>query len=124
MKQSRASYASPDRKLAVVCAVSKQYSRAGRLWYWFAFHPHQRDFLQTADDGYVAFGCGSEKTLVLIPRDTFTRWLDGMNKTEQEDRFYWHVHIFRNGDRISLYRSRGVAEVDLTEFLLSEPRVA
>lgn len=123
VRQSRVSYTSPDGKVAVVCPVSKQYARAGRVWYWFAFHPHQRDFLSSADTGYVAFGCGSEHTLILIPCRTFTGWLDGLHTTEREDRFYWHVHIFRDGNRFTLSQPRGRAEIDLTEFLLPEPQI-
>lgn len=118
VRQSRASYTSPDGKLAVVCAVSKQYERAGRRWFWFAFHPHQKEFLKTAEEAYAAFGCGSEKTLLVIPRETFIKWLDGMNRTELEDRFYWHVHIFRDDGRIGLYRAKGAPEIDLKPFLL------
>lgn len=119
VKKSRASYLSSDGKLGVVCAVSKQYERRGERWFWFAFHPHQKDFLTSLEKAYVAFGCGSEKLLVLIPRDTFTPWLEGMNKTHLEDRFYWHVHIYREEDSIALYRSKGFPEIDLKPFLVN-----
>ena len=67
VKKSRASYVSPDGRLGVICAVSKQYERRGERWFWFAFHPHQKDFLSGLERGYAAFGCGSEKLLVLVP---------------------------------------------------------
>jgi hypothetical protein len=118
VKKSRASYLSSDGKVGVVCAVSKQYERRGERGFWFAFHPHQKDFLSSLQKAYVAFGCGSEKLLLLIPRDTFTPWLDGMNKTTLEDRFYWHVHIYWEDDPITLYRSKGFPKIDLKPFLV------
>jgi hypothetical protein len=119
VKKSRASYTSSDGTLGVICAVSKQYERRGERWFWFAFHPHQKDFLYEFEMGYVAFGCGSEKLLVLIPRDTFVPWLEGMNKTHLEDRFYWHVHIYLEDDAITLYRSKAFPKIDLKSFLIS-----
>jgi hypothetical protein len=118
VKKSRASYLSSDGKAGVVCAVSKQYERRGERWLWFAFHPHQKDFLSALQQAYVAFGCGSEKLLILIPRDTFIPWLDGMNKTTLEDRFYWHVHIYWEDDSITLYRSKGFPKIDLKPFVV------
>lgn len=118
VKKSRASYVSSDGRLGVICAVSKQYERRGERWFWFAFHPHQKDFLNEFETGYVAFGCGSEKLLVLIPRDTFIPWLEGMNKTHLEDRFYWHVHIYLEDDSITLYRSKAFPKIDLKPFLV------
>ena len=116
MKKSRASYVSSDGKVGVICAVSKQYERRGERWFWFAFHPHQKDFLRGLEIGCVAFGCGSEKLLVLVPRDTFIPWLEGMNKTNLEDRFYWHVHIYLEDDSIVLYRAKGFPRIDLNPF--------
>ena len=119
VKKSRASYVSSDGRLGVICAVSKQYERRGERWFWFAFHPHQKEFLNSLETGYVAFGCGSEKVLVLIPRDTFLPWLDGMNKTHLEDRFYWHVHIYLEDESMMIYRSKGFPEIDLKSFLIT-----
>jgi hypothetical protein len=118
VKKSRASYVSSDAKTGVVCAVSKQYERRGERWFWYAFHPHQKDFLSGMETGYVLFGCGSEKLLVLVPRDTFVPWLEGMNKTNLEDRFYWHVHIYLEDDSILLYRSKGFSSIELSPFLV------
>jgi hypothetical protein len=116
VKKSRASYVSSDGKVGVICAVSKQYERRGERWFWFAFHPHQKDFLNGLEIGFVAFGCGSEKLLILVPRDTFIPWLEGLNKTNLEDRFYWHVHIYLEDDSILLYRAKGFPRIDLNPF--------
>jgi len=120
VRRSRAIYTSPDGSLAVVCAVSREHeNNAGARSYWYAFHPHQKETLEKADERYVAYGCGSDKQILLIPYDKFIGWLDGMNVTKGEDRFYWHVSIFKQDDRLMLHRRRGYERVDLTPYLLS-----
>lgn len=118
VKESRATFRSPDRSVAVVCAVSKEHDRAGFHGYWFAFHPYQRSALQASANPYVAFGCGSAARLLLIPFATFGQWLDGMNTTQRSDRMYWHVKITDDGGQLALSRP-GVPRIDLTSYLVS-----
>ena len=121
VKRSRATFASPDGRLMLVCAVSREHAGQGHgaaASYWFAFHPHQKEALASAGEAYIAFGCGSEKTVLLIPFGEFATWLDGLWTTESEERFYWHVRISREGDRLVLERKRGHEPVDLAQYLL------
>jgi hypothetical protein len=115
IKQTRATYSSPDKTLVVICAVSRAHLRG---MYWYAFHPHQKEKLEDAKDGYVAYGCGSEKIVLLIPFKNFTTWLEGMWTTHLEDRFYWHVSIRQENDKLFLRRKKGFSEIDLTKFLI------
>jgi hypothetical protein len=117
LRRSRVIYSSPDGKTAIVCAVSKEHISND---YWFAFHPHQREFLKQAEDPFVAFGCGSPNTLLLIPFADFSQWLNGMHVTRREDKMYWHVSIFNEQGRFVLHRKRGEERIDLTEYLLPE----
>ena len=39
-EQTRTQYLSSDGLLALICAVSKEYTKGGQTGYWFAFHPH------------------------------------------------------------------------------------
>ena len=82
-EQTRTQYSSSDGSLALICAVSKEYTKGGQTGYWFAFHPHQKDILQDAETGYIAFGCGSEELILLIPIENFIQWLDGFNVTQK-----------------------------------------
>jgi len=123
VKRSRATFASPDGRLMLVCAVSREHAGQGHgaaASYWFAFHSHQRNALASAAEAYVAFGCGSETTVLLIPFGEFAAWLDGLWTTESEERFYWHVRISREGDRLVLERKRGHEPVDVTRYLLPD----
>lgn len=118
LKRSRASYSSPDGSFALTCAISKTYERRGQVWFWYAFHPHQKEFLEQAHESFIAFGCGSEETLLLIPSAEFVTWLDGMNITQRDDRFYWHVHISKEADQLMLHRKKGFKPLELTRFLV------
>ncbi len=115
LRRSRAIFSSPNGETALVCAVSKEHEGND---YWFAFHPHQQDALEQAKEPYVAFGCGSPDTLLLIPFLDFREWLDGMNITRRGDRMYWHVSIYTEQGRLILHRRRGEERIDLTKYFL------
>lgn len=118
VKHSRTSYSSPDGTVALTCAVSKEYERHGQQSYWFAFHPHQKEHLESTQQASVSFGCGSDQTVVLIPYSDFSSWLDGMNITSGEDRFYWHVRMSRDGEQLFLHMRGGAEQINLTRYLL------
>ncbi|MET0516053.1 MAG: hypothetical protein ABW047_12115 [Nitrospiraceae bacterium] len=115
LKQTRATYSSPDGSLMVVCAVSRTDTRG---MYWYAFHPHQKEKLESAKEAYVAYGCGSENTVLFIQFTDFAAWLEGMWITQLEDRFYWHVSIRQENARMLLRRKKGFSEIDLTKYLI------
>jgi hypothetical protein len=116
IKRTRTSYSSPSDALRLICVVSKLYERNGQSHYWFAFHAHQKDYLGIAASSYVAFGCGSAETLLIIPLPDFASWLDQMHTTRDETRFYWHVYIQRDGDNLFLHRRRGALRIDLNPY--------
>jgi hypothetical protein len=119
VRRSRATFTTPDDRVALVCAVSREYETSWGKGYWYAFHPHQKETLEGAKDAYVAFGCGSPESVILIPFVKFAQWLDGMNQTVLDDgRYYWHVHVHREGDRYTLARKKGESRPDLTSYAL------
>ena len=119
VKRSRAGYSSPDKAVALNCAVSKEYNPETHPNYWFAFHPHQQAFLREHPKAYVAFGCGTSRRLILIPYATFEPWLQDMWTTSNDDRMYWHVVIYRAGERYTLRRKKGAKPIDVTPYLLA-----
>ena len=120
LKRSRAGYSTPDKTLALNCSVSKEYNPDTHPNYWFAFHPHQKDFLSTHPKSYVAFGCGSSKRLILIPFSEFEPWLEAAWTTTKGERTYWHIVIYRKDGRYTLRRKKGEKTVDLTSYALPE----
>jgi len=118
IRRSRALFSTADGLKALICAVSKEHERGGQIWYWFAFHPHQKEFLKDIHESYVAFGCGSEKQLLLIPFIDFERFLDDLNITERPNSFYWHVHILKEGTNYYLHRKSGQEKRSLKKYLI------
>lgn len=119
-KQSRACFVAEEADTAVLCAISREYSGVNHEGYWFAFHPHQKEFLESAESGYLGLGCGAQSQLIVIPFSVFSGWLDMMHKTELEDRFYWHIRINRRDDRFYLLFKAGCDNMDITKFLLAD----
>ena len=118
IKRSRTTYSTADESLRISCAVSKMYDRSGQVYYWFAFHPHQKEFLEKSDNSFVAFGCGSEDNLLLIPLSEFVEWLDDLNVTQEEHRFYWHVNITQDNNQFILYPKKGASRRQLNKYLV------
>lgn len=116
LKRSRSKFSSPDGMNAIVCAISKEHFRSGIKYYWFAFHTHQREFLENSQKSYVALGCGSEDNLFLIPLSDFSPWLEGMNITEKEHSYYWHIKIMEDDKKIILNRKKGWDKIDITSY--------
>lgn len=119
LKRSRVTYSSPNEKLTVICLVSKKYPSRGDIYYWFAFHLHHKESLYKSDRGFVSFACGSDKKVLLIPFEDFSPLLDGMNTTEREGTFAWHVKIYLDGDQLILHPRRGEERIDLTKYLIT-----
>jgi hypothetical protein len=118
LKRSRATFAAADKDLRLICAISREHVRGGTHSYWFAFHPHQAEYLSETSDSYVAFGCGSEHQLLLIRYSEFEPWLQGMNETTTKNRTYKHVSIFKVGNQFELVRRQGWPRIDLTSYLV------
>lgn len=118
VKRSRTLFASPDDSLKVICAVSREHEPSTTPNYWFAFHPHQRESLAETPEAFVAFGCGSAEAILLIPFADFLVWLDGLWTTQRGPDFYWHIVIYREGDRFMLHRKRGFEKVNLSAYSL------
>jgi hypothetical protein len=118
IKRSAALYTSADDKIAVFCLNSRRHEHPTAPRYWFAFHPHQRDELKTHTSSYVAFGCGSEKTVILIPAQELLAWLDQLWITEDATRMYWHVRILEKGGKFVIQTKAGYKPIDVTKYVV------
>lgn len=117
VRRTRAYFSDPEKQVSVHCSVSKRHD--GHVTYWFGFHPHQRDRLAAAEQAYVAFGCGSPAKVAVLSFDEFAPLLEGMNQTHLDDgRFYWHVHLSEEGDRLLLRQKGGALPIDVTDKLI------
>jgi len=117
MRRTQTTYIAENQDKALTCAVSKAHGRGSGKYFWFGFHRHQKQFLETSSQSYVAFGCGAEDTVVLIPFNDFVVFLDFMSVSEGKGRYYWHVHIALEGDDLMLQLS-GKDPVNLSKYLI------
>jgi len=120
IKRTRTSYSTADKTTAVICAISKEHDKGDSKWYWFAFHPHQQEFLETTGFSFAAFGCGSADLTLLIPAKKFLSWLSHMNTTEKDDRSYHHIHISQQNDGLLLHLKKGYNNINLSEYLIKQ----
>jgi len=120
IKQSKSTYLSSDNSTSLTCAVSKMYPTKRTELYWFAFHPHQKDFLEEYSHSYVSFGCGDKEKIALIPLDKFLPLNSSMNMTTKNNRSYWHVkiHIEKGKLEIEQPLSPSSQRIDISEFLI------
>ena len=120
VKQTRNQYLSSDGSLAIICVVSKEYTKGVRRGYWFGFHPYHKEFLQSAKESYLSLGCGSAELILLIPSQDFIEWLEGFNITQKVDNFFWHIHIEAENEKLILTRKTGYNSIDVTKYTLSK----
>ncbi len=113
----RAQYWSGDKKVRVVCAVSKRYENGG---YWYAFHPHQQRFLSEAERGFFMLGCVDRPTAYALPYDLLSSLLPHLHTTPKGDRTYWHIHLVPSeNNKYSLLVSKKGSKLDLKPYELN-----
>lgn len=118
-KRSSALFVSDEENIAVVCLISKEYGSASRVGYWFAFQLSQKTRLEEVEKGYLALGCGSSDSVLLIPIKNLTPLLSEMNQTAPVDKKpYWHVQLQLERDRLILRRRGGSTPIDLNRYLI------
>jgi GIY-YIG catalytic domain. len=118
IKNTSAAYSVPDDSLRLLFVTSREYQRSNMKTYWYAFHPSQKKYLEGSKSSSVIFGCGSGNTLLMIPFKIFSSWLDKLNITKTEDKFYWHVHIWKSNDRYTLRPKKTYSPIDITQYLI------
>lgn len=111
MKRSRARFSDSDGDITVTCIISRSYKGI----YWFIFHLYQAEYLEKAKEkAFLAFGCGDEKTIFLIPYREFKSWLKNFTATKSADK--WYVYIRDEGNQTYKIIGREGKEIDITEY--------
>jgi len=117
--RNRVLYDSGDKNVGVIFMVSKAYERSkGKKFYWYSVHMKRLGDLDGYRRGYLAFGCGSNGDVVLIPVADFHKIKDFLNVTDAVGRFYWHVHIHVENERHELGTKKGHESMPLDPYLL------
>lgn len=97
LKHKRTQYWTADKQTRVVLATSKYHKHLNS--YWFAFHPHQRDFLASGEEGFFVLGCMEHQYAYALPYKALERELNTLYITERpNDKTYWHIRIEQNSE--------------------------
>jgi hypothetical protein len=118
IKQTRIAFTNKEKTIGLICAISKAHKQGKNEKYWFAFHPHQQEFLGEFANAYVAYGCGSADNTFLIPFSEFLPLVQKMWTTENEDRMYWHVVIHQRDKKFLLQQPKNEKDdlLDITKY--------
>jgi hypothetical protein len=117
-RRSAAIYRSDGSEIGIVCTMSKWHSKNEN--YWYAYHPHQDEFLATTKQGYFVLGMMDAERAVELPVEVLRQNLGKLNTTTTPDgRTYWHIHVSRSGSGgLSLQRARGEAPLPLDHYIV------
>ncbi len=118
VKLSRSTYSTPEGDTSLICTVSREHRTSSGTGYWFVFHLHQRENLSKHQIAFVALGCGSAETVLLIPFIEFIQWLPGMNMTKNDEREYWHVQIIKDSNNYLLLQKANIKRIDISSYLI------
>lgn len=55
---------------------------------------------------------------MLVPREVFMSWIEGLNTTVRESGQFWHVHVADEEGHLRLDRKRGFEPIPLDSYLL------
>jgi ElaB/YqjD/DUF883 family membrane-anchored ribosome-binding protein len=113
-KRGRCAFAA-DGKTSVCCVVSKEYP--GKK-FWYTIYERQLSQLAQNETAFVAFACGSETKIFVIPCANLTTLLPTLNPTTVGDKSGWHVHILNDGRDWWLLQSGRNQRINLTKFLV------
>jgi len=102
IKNTRTAFADKYNEIGIINIISKKYDIFNG--YWFAFYPHQIDFLKNYKSAYIGFGCGSEELIFLIPYPMIETLLQYFNTTKKENRMYWHIKILNVNNSYYFYQ--------------------
>jgi hypothetical protein len=114
VRQRRSLYSSASNDLHVSIVVSKRYDSDAQS-YWYAYHPSQQEFLESAKTGLFVLGALDLEFVYAIPVSVMKEWLPKLNRTNRDGSVYWHVKgRIRNGDYRILFT--GGDDVSISEY--------
>jgi hypothetical protein len=118
IKNGRVTYTSSDKKTNVVLLNSKVYPEGIRRAFWYGFRPNQDEFLSQVGSAFVAFGCGSEESILLIPFDRFKKLLPKLATTPAPDGGITHSHVIIVNEGARYTIRVGDEYIDVSNYLI------
>ena len=117
VKRKHSLYSDQGDAIHAVVAISKQYERSEK-YYWYAYHntPH-RSFLSETKEGYMVFGMADTDISFAIPYQELEKIHTDLYSTVKDTgREYKHIYIHVNNKKFTL-RTKSGKNIDLSLFL-------
>jgi hypothetical protein len=118
IKDGRVTYTSADKETHLVLLNSKTYPDGDGRGFWYGFRPNQGEFLEQSKSSFVAFGCGSEEEILLIPFSKFKKFLRNLPVTTEEDGGITHSHVIIHNSDSRFHIRIGEEYEDITQFAI------
>jgi len=121
VRRRQALFEDQDGDIRACATISKRYDDKLQP-YWYAYHPKWDEFLSSATQGYVIFGCVDRSEAFAIPLEKMRKLLPSLNQTVRADGgTYWHVKFSEAPNGLVLFASKTGEKFDLTEFRIELP---
>ena len=116
IRRRQALFEDRDGEIRACATISKRYDDKLQP-YWYAYHPKWDDFLSSAAQGYMLFGCVDRSEAFAIPLEYMRKRLPSLNQTIRSDgSTYWHVKFSEAPSGLVLFASKTGERFDLSEF--------
>lgn len=118
VKRKHSLYSDQEDAIHAVVAISKQYERSEK-YYWYAYHntPH-RSFLSETKEGYMVFGMANSDMSFAIPYEELEKIHSDLYSTVKgTGKEYKHIYIHENSNKFTL-RTKSGKDIDLSSFAL------
>ena len=121
INQTKSALSTKDKKVGLICAISREHYQGQTPKYWFAFHPHQKEFLKDYDRAFIAYACGKATDIFLFPYDVFEKFIPHMWTTEKDLKKYWHVVIIKKDNKYLLQQPKNKSNkfIDISSYKLA-----
>lgn len=120
VKKSKAILVSDDKSVGIALSVSQKYIQGNREKYWFAYRTSTLENLKGCKKIFVAYGCGSDGKLFIIPIDVLEHTKHRMRYTEKDGKIHWHVVFYSDKNNNFTWRlSTPIAEeIEINRYMV------
>ena len=109
------SYEDSSKVLRATMTLSKRY-KSDYQPYWYALHPRNLEFLKGTSESYLILGCMDLNVAYALPIQFVEGLLGDLNKTEKEDRHYWHLALQLEDGKLLLNLTKVGRKIDLAPY--------
>jgi hypothetical protein len=120
IQDSRGKYYNPTEDMGLVCSISREYVQPKANRYWFLFYPYQLEYLEKYQKAFLALGCGSEKNILLLPKEFMKGLLEKLNKKirNKDGSTQYHVHVEEKNGTWSLIPNSKFDRLNLNQYCI------